>query len=904
MGSQDESEPNDRAALVISAAAEGLYDWDIANDDLWVSDRLNEMFGFAKGELRSRSWLERIHLDDRDAYGLRMGEYFRGVIPRLEAEYRLCDSSETYRWVSDRAQAIWSDEGRAVRLVGAIDDITARRETELALQQSEERYQLAVAATNEGIYDFDLDSDEVYFSPRLRALIQVSFEELQTGEQWLRRIHPDDLSQYRDAVAAHVRGDVELLDVEYRYLSGSGEWRWARQHGRAARHPDGRAYRMVGSTGDVTERVELEAALNSTRDQLQEAIESMSEGFVIFDADDRLLLCNSRYRDYFLAGAGEGVADLVSPGTSFEAIIRGAFNRGMFPDAGDDEEAWVDYRLSRRREVDEQKLELLQNTGMWLQINEHRTSDGGLVALYTDVTEIKQREADLRDANAQAEAATAAKSQFLANMSHELRTPLNAIIGITEMLAEDAHDDGLDDLFEPLERIGRAGSHLLHLINEILDLSKIEAGRMELIEEDVELGALLSDVAATAETLATANRNEFSIVSVDDLPLVRGDTTRVRQIMLNLLSNACKFTEDGSVEVRATVAEGTDGPEFRFAVSDSGIGISDEQVGRLFQDFAQADSSMSRRFGGTGLGLAISRRLARLMGGEITVESEVGEGSTFALQLPCRDRGTATPAARAAEPGALTGDGMTVLVIDDDATSRDLIRRVLAGEGFDVVSAASGDDGLERAKMLRPSLITLDVVMPGTDGWEVLRELKADPELADIPVLMLSIVDEPAKGFALGASDYLAKPVRRDDLRAVLARYTNTEGQTVMIVEDDEPTRDVMRASLVSLGWAVVEAANGIQGLERLREVTPDLILLDLMMPGMDGFEFLGELRSSPGGASVPVVVVTAADLSEAERTRLNGGVAAVLAKPTHDIAELPDGLREIVQNLRRGGRA
>jgi PAS domain S-box-containing protein len=895
----------DRASIVIEAASEGVYDWNIQTNELWVSDRLNELFGFADGELRSQSWFDKVDAGSRDAYSEAMREHLRGATPRLECEYQIRDASGELRWVSDRGLAIRDESGRATRLVGAIDDITQRRRVEEELRVSEERYALSAGAANEGIYDLDLESGEIYYSPRLLSMMELDDVEMTTPEHWLARIHPDDRAEYEEAIREHVRGGTGQMECEYRYLSGGGEWRWARQRGLVARHEDGRAYRLAGSTGDITETVQLQQELDKTRQQLQDAMESMSEGLVLFDADDRILLCNSKYREYFLAGAGDDVADLVRPGTSFESIIREGFRRGMFPDAGDDEDAWVEFRLSRRRSMDQQRLELLQNTGMWLQINERRTTEGGVVSIYTDVTELKQRELELAQARDEAEAATAAKSEFLANMSHELRTPLNAIIGLTEMLIEDAEDDGVDDHLEPLGRVKRAGTHLLHLINEILDLSKIEAGRMEMVDEQVELGPLLADVVHTAETLATQNSNHLVIDVDDDLGQIRGDTVRVRQIALNLVSNACKFTEAGTVTIRAGRERGADGEELHFAVEDSGIGISDEQIDRLFRDFSQADSSMSRRFGGTGLGLAISRRLARMMGGDIEVESTIGVGSTFTMVLPYR---AAAPAAadlaRTADTGDLVGEGATVLVIDDDATSRDLVRRVLAAEGFDVISAGGATEGLERARAIHPDLITLDVVMPDTDGWDLLRELKADPHLSTVPVVMLTVVDEPAKGFALGASDYLSKPLRRDELRAVLARHATADRPArILVVEDDVPTREVLRRSIGEMGWSVAEAGNGREGLERFAEQRPDLILLDLMMPEMDGFEFLSELRFRPGGETIPVVVMTAAELTDADRAVLRGGAATVLAKPAHAIEELPVELRSLLQRVGREQR-
>jgi PAS domain S-box-containing protein len=883
---------HERMALVLRAASEGMYDWNVAADELWVSERLNEIFGFVGGELDSGAWVERIHPADRPAYIDALRSHFRHSTSRLEAEYRIRDGDGRYRWVSDRGLAVQDDHGRAIRLVGAIDDIDARRQAELAQRESEERYALAASAMNEGLYDIDIDANTVYYSPRLRTLIDVTDEDLQTTEDWLSRIHPDDRPRYDEVMGAHIRGEIEVINIEYRYRAASGGWRWAHQHGKAARHPDGRAWRLAGSTGDITDQVELRTALDLMRVQVEEAIESMSEGLVLFDADDRLVLCNSKYREYFVAGAGEDVADIVRPGSSFEDIIRAAFRQGMFPAAGDDEDEWVALRLSHRRTKAEQKIELLQNTGTWLQISERHTQDGGLAAVYTDVTDLKRREEELHRARQEAEEATAAKSEFLANMSHELRTPLNAVIGITEMLTEDAQDDGLEDYLEPLGRVSRAGTHLLHLINEILDLSKIEAGRMDLIEEQVDLRILVRDVVLTGETLAATNNNTIDASIADDIGIASGDSTRIRQIMLNLLSNACKFTDQGVVTVRSSIEAGPSGPEFHFTVRDSGIGMSDEHMSRLFQDFSQADSS-----GGTGLGLAISRRLARMMAGDIVVESELGEGSTFTLILPY----TASAPSRDDSSSELSTirDGMTVLVIDDDRTSRDIIRRALVGEGFDVISAASGREGLDRARAIRPALITLDIIMPEADGWEILSELKADPDLADIPVVLLSILDEPARGFALGASGYLSKPVRRDALRTVLDRFTDgTTTQRVLIVEDDEATRDVMRAALEAAGWHVSEAADGREGLGALDEGRLDLILLDLMMPGMDGFEFLAELRTIPEAATIPVVVVTAADLTAEDRDRLNGGAAVILDKLSRDLADLPAELRNIFAGL------
>ncbi len=503
--------------------------------------------------------------------------------------------------------------------------------------------------------------------------------------------------------------------------------------------------------------------------------------------------------------------------------------------------------------------------------------------------------------------ATRTKSQFLANMSHELRTPLNAVIGITEMLEEDARDDGLEDYLEPLQRITRAGKHLLHLINEVLDLAKIEAGRIEFHLEQIEIRPLIDELANTAQPLADANSNRLVVDCKSDIGQMRADLTRVRQIVLNLLSNACKFTKKGEITLTVAREETDQRSWIVFTVRDTGIGITAEQMARLFQEFAQADASTTRKYGGTGLGLAITQRLCQLMGGDITVESEPDVGSTFRARLPAtmdvKTSAEATPPAdtetdptTARPTGA--GKNPCILVIDDDDNARDLMRRFLSREGFDVVTAIDGEDGLARAREYRPALITLDVLMPKLDGWSVLQELKADPVLADIPVVMLTIVDEKNRGYALGASDYLTKPFDRDKLRQALRHFNlgSGGGLEVLVVEDDEATRQVLRRYLLGEGCRVIEAENGRVGLDRLATARPGLILLDLMMPEMDGFEFLAELRQRKAFADIPVIVVTAADLSEADHARLNGGVEHILAKSAADGDQFLEELGSLVR--------
>ncbi len=513
----------------------------------------------------------------------------------------------------------------------------------------------------------------------------------------------------------------------------------------------------------------------------------------------------------------------------------------------------------------------------------------GIVVNGRDITE-RKRAAELAREKEAAEAANQSKSQFLANMSHELRTPLNAILGYTEMLQEEAADMGHDEYLPDLGRIHSAGRHLLELINALLDISKIEAGKMDLFLESFEPARVVEEVVTIVQPLARKNGNTLEFTLHGELGTMHADLTKVRQSLFNLLSNAAKFTRGGQIRVEASrfVFNGADWVLFK--VSDTGIGMSADQLGKLFQPFSQVDSSTTRKFGGTGLGLVISRRFCNLMGGEITVESEPGRGSTFSIMLPARvEEPGETPAEDTRSAAGPSGpDAGLVLVIDDDPRVHDLLRRTLAREGFRVEAASDGPEGLRLARELRPDAITLDVMMPGMDGWAVLAALKSDAELAEIPVVMLTIVDNQNRGFALGAVDYLTKPIDRDRLLTVLRRFArNGRPLSVLVVDDDPAAREYLARTLEGHRWAVRQAANGRLALEALAEARPDAILLDLIMPELDGFQFLDEMHRHAAWRDIPVVVLTAKDLTAEERRRLEGEVGLVLQKGAYHAEEL-----------------
>jgi len=507
------------------------------------------------------------------------------------------------------------------------------------------------------------------------------------------------------------------------------------------------------------------------------------------------------------------------------------------------------------------------------------------------INDLNKTLGQLEVAKEQAAAANRTKSAFLANMSHELRTPLNAIIGYGEMLTEDAESQNLSYFVEDLKRITKAGKHLLGLINDVLDISKIEAGKIELFLEDMEVSSILADIKTLIQPLIEKKSNTFLLQGSEEVGalVMHTDITRLRQCLINLIGNAAKFTENGTITLGVTTSE-RDGKQWiHFKVSDTGIGMTEEQLGKLFQAFSQADASTTRKFGGTGLGLYISKFFATLLGGDIKVESTLNVGSAFTMSIPLRSAEPSKKAEEAKRTSSEVSAAMPkLLVIDDDDKYHELVERTFKDK-FQLYHAKDGKQGLALAKQHLPDIISLDIIMPGMDGWSVLASLRDEPELMGIPVIMVSFTDNKKLGYALGVSDFLTKPVDTKILMQTVSKHVGTGPNSVLVVDDDESMRQMLNRLLSKAGFQVVEAANGVEALACVEKSIPSLILLDLMMPEMDGFEFVNRLHQNKDWTEIPVIVLTAKDLTEKERNRLTGMVSGLMSKGSSDRKTLLD---------------
>ncbi|MDT8341644.1 MAG: response regulator [Longimicrobiales bacterium] len=807
-------------------------------------------------------------------------------------------------------------------------EIAVRREAEAVLQRSEERLQSFLETAHDLILSADPDGRLLYVNAAWERTLGYTRDEALT----LRiedLVHPGHrkgfAAQYRRVLA---EGAVPGMEVDF--LTRGGQR--VSCSGSATRLVvDGETAAVQAIFRDVTEQRRAERGLATSQASLEAVVESTGDSIWSVDAQMRLVTFNTAFalaleaRSGREPRAGDAPQDLFDPEDA-------AWYRDLYT------------RVLGGERFSELRHEPVAGPERLFEIFCHPIAGAegiaGAVMFGKDVTRRVQAEEALRMAKEEAEGANRAKSQFLANMSHELRTPLNSVIGFANVLLKNRGGNLSERDLGFIDRIVANGRHLLSLINEVLDLAKIEAGRMELDLHPVDLAELVQETALQLEGQAQERAVTLTWSAPEGLEPVETDRAKLKQVLINLLGNALKFSPEG--EVTVTVEATAGGRPTALAVTDTGIGIPEDRLQAIFEAFQQADGSTARRYGGTGLGLAISRSICQTLGYDLTVRSRVGEGSTFSIVLdaaaggsedvraedgaassatpsgtqtgtpggtPARDLSAAVaeaparPGAAESGPAAVqapdSGDhaaGFTVLVVDDEADSRVLMGHYLRDLGCRVLSATSAEEGLGLARTHRPDLITLDLRMPGMSGWEMLERLKDDPVTRAIPVVVVSIVAQEGRGRLLGAVDLLTKPVEREDLLRVLWRnLVRRRGGRILVVHGAPDDRDRWVRFAREVGLEATAAPDGREALRMVEEDAPDLVLLNLVLPVMDGLSFLTHLRENPYYRGLPALVLTDRDLTRSEQVALEEKASAVLRTGEGDEDRLRDTLERIL---------
>ncbi len=840
----------------------------------------------------------------------------------MQLEYDLHVEDETYWFLANLSKL---DEENVFWVAR---DITERKKSEEELRKSQEQYALAAEGANDGLWDWDIRTDEIYYSPRWKSMLGYAEHELTKGfEDWENLIHPDNHDYAVTALNNYLERKAETYDVEVRLHHKDGSWRWIRDRGKALRDADGKAYRMAGSHSDITEQKTAEETIRRRNEYLAASAEigrlvtSTLSLDIIFSRT--VSLVKQRFNMYY-------AAIFIVEEAGFTAHLREGTDAAGAEMKKQDHSVLVGSKSVIGNVTQSGEVVVINNTtldssfipnpllpethseaGIPLRVGNRiigalNIQSNQVEAFSPDEIAVLQTLADQvavaidnarsfelsQQAVMEMREIDRLKSQFLANMSHELRTPLNSIIGFSRVILKGIDGPVSELQQQDLTAIYNSGQHLLGLINDVLDLSKIEAGKMELAFDEVNMADITNSVISTMSGLIKDRPVQMKRIIETDLPTVRADAIRVRQVMINLISNASKFTDEGDIVVEVGVKPGPTGRnEVRVSVTDTGAGISEQDQAKLFQAFSQVDDSPTRKTGGTGLGLSICQHLVNMHGGRIWVESAVGKGSTFSFTLPFFRM--------EAENTHSTGNKV-ILAIDDDPQVIGLYERYLHPQGYQVVPLTDPTRALERAKQLKPFAITLDVMMPGVDGWTVLDILKSDPLTRNIPVIVCSIIEDLEKGFHLGASDYLVKPILEDDLVNSLD-LLNSDGsiREVLVIDDNRDDLRLIGKILNDDGrYKAILVEGGKNGWDYITSGSPPhAIIMDLFMPEMNGFQILENLQADKKLRDIPVIVISGMDVTSEQKIQLSELGQRLLSKGSFSEKEL---LTSIQRSLER----
>ena len=779
------------------STSDWFWETDARHCFCYFSDNFEAVYGLAPGRLLGMNRKELLDLD-----ALNPPEIVAAHLAQLDThlpfknfEYRIRIKDGTLVWIAVSGIPHVDNDGRFAGYRGTGTLITERKQTEESLANQSRRLNNILEGTHVGTWEWNVQTGAAVFNERWAAIIGYTLDELApvSIDTWMKFAHPDDLKLSQELLEKHFAGELGYYECESRMRHKDGHWVWVLDRGKVASWtPEDKPLLMSGTHQDITSRKDAEARLLEAEALLRSAVETIGEAFVVYDAEDRLVFCNEKYRElYYLS------APVIEPGRSFEEIIRYGVERGQYKGAISREEAWIAERLAAHRQANQELIQQLDD-GRWLKITERRTPSGHIVGFRVDVTEFyRAREA--------AEAANTAKSRFLATMSHEIRTPMNGILGMAQMLLMPTLTD--DDRQDYARIILNSGQTLLALLNDILDISKVEAGKLELESAALDPAQIIHEIQVLfAETAGHKGlRIESGWIGATAQPgqpgqRYLGDPHRLRQMLSNLVGNALKFTAQGHIRIEAREVE-RDGPHalLEFRVTDTGIGIPEEKQALLFKAFSQADSSTTRQFGGTGLGLSLVRSMAKLMGGDVGLDSEAGHGACFwfriradllAVGVDSRDDVRqaivgADDTAMGVRPGSFTG---RILVVDDNATNRLVLKAMLNKPGVRCDFVEDGQQAVDAiTRGMAPDLVLMDCQMPVMDGYQATLQIRrwetehARPRLPIVALTASAFEDDRQHCLEVGMDDFLAKPIDIEKLTATLGRWLAGSSETAEV---------------------------------------------------------------------------------------------------------------------------